>query len=178
MLKLPRRRGAGSGWLSPRNDGPLMTGVASDGGSELRGATARGAAPCAGTICGVTPLCRGAAAGVAGARTVADWLAALSAVAAATGTASVSSFAPHMPQKRFASEFSLPQRAQRNRSLLISLSIAYDILNIRCSTNPGAVLGRYEGETRDKVAHKSAGTKREEAASKVLAGYSRRRAEV
>jgi hypothetical protein len=46
--------------------------------------------------------------------------AALSAGTAATGTASASSFAPHMPQKRFASEFSLPQRAQRNRSLLIS----------------------------------------------------------
>jgi hypothetical protein len=47
-------------------------------------------------------------------------IAALSAGTAATGTASASSFAPHMPQKRFASEFSLPQRAQRNRSLLIS----------------------------------------------------------
>jgi methylmalonyl-CoA mutase N-terminal domain/subunit len=48
-------------------------------------------------------------------------LAAFSAGAGGTGTVSVNSFAPHMPQKRFASEFSLPQRAQRNRSLLISI---------------------------------------------------------
>jgi hypothetical protein len=37
--------------------------------------------------------------------------------------------APHMPQKRFSSEFSLPQRVQRNLS---PQPIAYDILQVRC----------------------------------------------
>jgi hypothetical protein len=32
---------------------------------------------------------------------------------AGAGAGAVSRFAPHMPQKRFSSEFSLPQRAQR-----------------------------------------------------------------
>ena len=125
MLKLPRRRvafrtGAASGWLSPRNEGPLMTGAFSDNGAEVRGA-ACGAVLCEAALCGFTPLDGGAGAEGTGARRGVGRFAVLSAGTTATGTASVNSFAPHMPQKRFASEFSLPQRAQRNRSLLSSI---------------------------------------------------------
>ena len=121
MLKLPRLRvlfltGAGTGWLSPRNDGPPMTGAFSANGGEVREAALCVVALGEATTCGFMPLGSGAVADGAGARRDVGRLAALSAEAAATGTASASSFAPHMPQKRFASEFSLPQRAQRNPS--------------------------------------------------------------
>lgn len=119
MLKLPRRRvlfsaGAGAGWLSPRNDGPLMTGAFSADAAEVRGAAVCGAALCGATFSGVTLLGSVAGAEGAGERRVVARFAALSAVAAATGADPPNSFAPHMPQKRFSSEFSLPQRAQRN----------------------------------------------------------------
>src|SRR5215471_14466531 len=44
------------------------------------------------------------------------------------------SVAPHMPQKRLLSGFSLPQRGQRTESLLMDrLGIAYAIRQVRCS---------------------------------------------
>jgi len=44
-----------------------------------------------------------------------------------TTAGSPNNLAPHIPQKRFSAEFSLPQRGQRNDPLLC-LCIAYDIL--------------------------------------------------
>jgi hypothetical protein len=104
MLRLARLRAdlLGAGSFNPRNEGPLMDGA----GSETAVVERRGS---------------GAAGG-------AEALSATDGAGAATdtgcGEAEVgagvdSSDAPHMPQKRFWSRFSLPQRGQRKESLLI-----------------------------------------------------------
>ena len=103
MLKLPRVRRCGDRSFSPRNDGPLIDGEGCGAGA-LRGASA---------VCGRDGSGAGAV-GIFGAD-VAGRCSGL----AATGGAD-SSAAPHMPQKRLPSEFSLPQREQRTRTLRVS----------------------------------------------------------
>src|ERR1700741_2930646 len=108
MLRLARLRGAGlpgAGLLNPRNDGPLIEGELST--------TGRGR-PWAGSA--TTSAVGEAETGTGGASD-------------ALGRGAESSDAPHMPQKRFPSEFSLPHRGQRTD---ISSPIAYDILQVRC----------------------------------------------
>lgn len=92
MLKLARVRRCGERSFNPRNDGPLIDGVGCGcGAGVLRGAS---------EACGLD----GNEAGGDDAGRCCEL--------AATGGAD-SSAAPHMPQKRFPSEFSLPQREQR-----------------------------------------------------------------
>jgi hypothetical protein len=99
MLKLARVRRCGERSFSPRNDGPLIDGEGCGAGA-LRGASA---------VCGRDGTGVGAegAGGVAGAGVTGRC-----SGLAATGGAD-SSAAPHMPQKRLPSGFSLPQREQR-----------------------------------------------------------------
>jgi hypothetical protein len=102
MLKLARLRGTDlldTGSLKPRKDGPLIE----DGLSTTeRGESCDGPA--------TTWAVLGAAA------TGTGW------DSADLGAEAANSDAPHMPQKRFCSEFSFPQRAQRtNLSLPYSL---------------------------------------------------------
>jgi hypothetical protein len=118
LLNFAALRGPGS--FNPRNDGPLITGgalsevsdtsVAARDGIGFSGARADRAAegsdvedstagPDA-TGDGMTDT--GASDPVAGARSVAE-----------TGAGAGNSEPPHIPQKRFESEFSLPQRGQR-----------------------------------------------------------------
>jgi hypothetical protein len=113
-LKPALLRAAGS--FSPKNDGPLMTGAASDTGAEVRG--------CA--------EAEGAEEGGADDRVAAP---------CATGSDAGNSVAPHMPQKRFVSVFSLPQRGQRTDPPAL-YSIAYDIFEVRCSPNATGVSGK------------------------------------
>jgi len=97
MLRVAPRpvlRGAGS--LRPRKDGPLMDGASSATRVVVRGAST--ACVLGGALVGAGGTGRGGAGGVG----------------AAAGSAS--SEAPHIPQKRFCSEFSFPQRGQRNES--------------------------------------------------------------
>ena len=93
MLKLARVRRCGERSFRPRNDGPLIDGCGCGIGA-LRGAS---------VVCGRD----GSAAG-----TVVGGVAGRCSGLAATGGAD-SSAAPHMPQKRLPSGFSLPQREQR-----------------------------------------------------------------
>ena len=93
MLKLARVRRCGERSFSPRNDGPLIEGEGGGAGA-LRGTSA---------VCGREAGAEGIfGAGVAG----------RCSGLAATGGADRSA-APHMPQKRLPSGFSLPQREQR-----------------------------------------------------------------
>src|SRR5215467_10469842 len=98
MLRVARRpalRGAGS--LRPRKEGPLIECVSSATGVVVRGVSAG---------CGLGgALVMGAGGAVRGG---VGW------AGAAAGSAN--SDAPHIPQKRFCSEFSFPQRGQRNQS--------------------------------------------------------------
>lgn len=94
MLKLARLRGAfllGEGSFKPRNDGPLI--------EDEPSPTERGGS------------CTLAAVGAAAA-TETGW------GSAGFGAGDANSDAPHMPQKRFSSEFSLPQRLHRKNYLL------------------------------------------------------------
>src|SRR4029077_9884260 len=103
MLRLARLRGAGllrAGSFNPRNDGPLIHGELSATG---RGRTRAGSA--------TTSAVGEAATGTGGG-------------AAVLGTGAGSSDAPHMPQKRFPSEFSLPHRGQRT-NLSSTYSLRY-----------------------------------------------------
>jgi hypothetical protein len=98
------------GSLNPRNDGPLMVGGSCDTGAETRGGVevcARviaGAAVAGGADDRVAVLCADVEATATGAE---------AAGAELTAAGVASSLAPHIPQKRFSSEFSLPQRGQR-----------------------------------------------------------------
>jgi hypothetical protein len=78
-----------------------MAGTSSGGGGKGRGLEA---------ACGLAGVGEGAAA-VVDAR-----IAVPCAGADATSTGVGDSLAPHIPQKRFSSEFSFPQRGQRNPS--------------------------------------------------------------
>src|SRR5580704_6097706 len=93
MLKLARFRGPGS--FKPRNDGPLITGGASVSGAAVR--------------CGICDVVEAEGADAAGVETIVG----LCAEGGAGAWAGGNSVPPHMPQKRFSSEFSLPQRGQR-----------------------------------------------------------------
>jgi hypothetical protein len=100
MLKLARLRGAlllGAGSFKPRKDGPLMEDEDELSPTE-RGDSLAGSA--------TTPVALGEAA------TETGW------GSAGFGAGDANSDAPHMPQKRFCSEFSLPQRLQRKNYLL------------------------------------------------------------
>ena len=105
MLRLERFCGGGS--LSPRNDGPLM--------EAGRSAVAEGAGREA-----VTFWTGGAGDGAGVDRAMGGDVTGICAAAAAVWTGAVTcvgrSVAPHMPQKRLDSGFSLPQRGQRKRS--------------------------------------------------------------
>lgn len=93
MLKLARLRGAcllGVGSFNPRKDGPLM--------EDEPSPTERGGS------------CALVAVGAAATET--GW------GSAGFGAGVANSDAPHMPQKRFSSEFSFPQRLQRKNYLL------------------------------------------------------------
>lgn len=85
----------GGGLLSPRNEGPLIDGISSGGGTgALRAVSAGGRdGTASGRVDGVepTPTACGLFAEGAGASKV----------------------VPHIPQKRLSSGFSLPQRGQR-----------------------------------------------------------------
>lgn len=94
MLKLARLRGGGS--FNPKKDGPLMTGASLDAEPRGGGGVRAGA---------------GAVAVGEGSAVVAVAVCAGTEATAAAGADN--SVAPHMPQKRFPSGFSLPQRAQR-----------------------------------------------------------------
>ena len=109
MLRLARFRGAGS--FNPRKDGPLMTGCGS--GTEA-------AARVAVVFCDAGT----AGEGIAAAGTAGIWAVLFGD---ATGAGAGSKVAPHMPQKRFVSGFSLPQRGQRTNPPR-TYCIAYDIL--------------------------------------------------
>lgn len=111
MLRLARVRRCGERSFSPRNDGPLIDGEGCAAGA-LRGASAvsgrdgSGAGEVGMAEAGVAGRCSGLA---------------------ATGGAD-SSAAPHMPQKRLPSGFSLPQREQRTHppSLYFTISWSFD----------------------------------------------------
>src|SRR2546427_186222 len=97
MLRLARLRGAplpGAGSFKPRKLGPLM--------EDEPSATGRG-----GSLGGPAT----ALVAVGAAATETDW----GSAGLAGGVAN--SDPPHMPQKRFCSEFSLPQRLQRKNLL-------------------------------------------------------------
>src|SRR6266436_2936272 len=99
MFRLARLRGAvlpGAGSLKPRKDGPLIEdGLSTTGRGEPRAGSAT------------------ASVAVGEAATETGW------ASAGFGAGDDNSDAPHMPQKRFWSRFSLPQRGQRTESLLI-----------------------------------------------------------
>ena len=98
MLRLARLRGAllpAAGSFKPRKDGPLIE----DGRS---------------TVERVESLAGSATASVA----VGEAATETGCGSTGLGAGDDNSDAPHMPQKRFPSEFSLPQRAQRTDSLL------------------------------------------------------------
>jgi hypothetical protein len=97
------------GSLNPRNDGPLMEGGSCDTGAEALG----GAAVCGLVITGAAVEGR---VGIVEADVEATPTGAEAPVGVEVTAAGVASnFAPHIPQKRFSSEFSLPQRGQRTR---------------------------------------------------------------
>lgn len=96
ILKLPRVRRCGERSFSPKNDGPLIDGGGCGVGA-LRGASA---------VCGRDGAGAGADGTVVGG--VTGRCGALAAIEGADSSA-----APHMPQKRLPSGFSLPQREQR-----------------------------------------------------------------
>jgi len=98
------------------------------GESSGTGAADRGGA----TTCDLAGMGAGAAGDVPTRLPDVDEAATATGVDATTAGAP-NNLAPHIPQKRFSSEFSLPQRGQRNDPLL-SPYIAYDILKIRCRT--------------------------------------------
>ncbi len=99
MLKFDLRRAGASGWFKPRKDGPLIT------GSEAPvGAAAGGVA--------LTAVGTGVAAATDSA-VLRDTEAGFCPTAAAAVAGACSKVAPHIPQKRFATGFSLPHRAQR-----------------------------------------------------------------
>ena len=107
----------GDGSLSPKNEGPLIAGRSSVGvvragfAASLRGSVRVGASS-------------GAAS--ADVETGTGWPCAVEGA----GTEPARREAPHIPQKRFWSALSLPQRLQRTNSLLNS--IAYAKLEVRC----------------------------------------------
>lgn len=103
MLSRARLRGAerlGEGSFNPRNEGPLIEGRLSAGGSTRAGlvGSLRVAVNSAVVAFGVET------------GTAACW--------AAGSAGPARSEAPHMPQKRFWPGFSLPQRGQRTQNLL------------------------------------------------------------
>lgn len=104
-----------AGSFNPRNDGPLITGD-SDAGAAARGPVAVGEA---GTVPADTgppepPAVEGRA-----------------AVTGAAAAVACSKLAPHIPQKRFVSGFSFPQRLQR--TIPPAYSLRY--LAVRCAAN-------------------------------------------
>ena len=98
------------------------------GESSNAGAADRGGA----TTCGRAGTGAGPAGDIPNRLPVAGEAATATGVDATTAGAA-NNLAPHIPQKRFSSAFSLPQRGQRNDPLLC-LYIAYDIWKIRCRT--------------------------------------------
>src|SRR6201989_2875807 len=108
MLRLEclrAERVAAAGSFKPRNDGPLMEGGVCETVAERRGSCAgAGAASTAAVFDAETDTgCGGTAAWVGGDKSV----------------------APHMPQKRLLSGFSLPQRWQRTESLLVCIAYIF-----------------------------------------------------
>ena len=135
MLRLARLRAdlLGPASLNPRNEGPLMDGdVCETAVVERRssGAVVGAAAPSVAKGAGATTDT-----GCGGAEV-------------ATGVDS--SDAPHIPQKRFWSRFSLPQRGQRTESLLI-YSLRY--LTGSMQREDGAVRGSGLTRTQFRYNH-------------------------
>src|SRR5690349_10534256 len=111
----------GAGSFNPKKDGPLIEvlssereagGVGCGGSTDVRGGTAsgRGLVDPEPTLTGWGLLATGAGA---------------------------SNVVPHIPQNRFCSGFSLPQRGQRTDP---PDPIAYDILAFRCRSRTGTCL--------------------------------------
>lgn len=108
MLKglLPRPEAFGGGSFNPRNDGPLTMGASLLPASFPAGVTGTAAV-------GASDIAREFGLGGAGGREAADAGGATGRGICAGGGVGCNIVAPHIPQKRFVSGFSLPHLGQR-----------------------------------------------------------------